>query len=74
MAAYEERGGVTWLRKDRALKTASDCGHKYDDTAAHTICVKVIDVFGCDTSILLEVPGAGGLKSQDATSRRRGGR
>ena len=54
--------------------TVSDCGHKYPDTAPHTICVKVIDVFGCDTSTLLEVPGAGGLKSQNAASKRRGGR
>jgi len=62
------------LRKDRTLKTVSDCGHKYQDTAPHTICVKVIDVFGCDTSTLLEVPGAGGSRSRNATSRRRGGR
>jgi DNA modification methylase len=62
------------LRKDRTLKTMSDCGHKYQDTAPHTICVKVIDVFGCDTSTLLDVPGAGGLRSQNATSKRRGGK
>ena len=48
------------LRKDRTLKTVSDCRHKYRDTGVHTICVKVIDVFGCDTSTLLQVPGAGG--------------
>ncbi len=47
------------LRKDRTLKTVSDCGHEYEDAAPHTICVKVIDVFGCDTSTLLKVPGAG---------------
>ncbi len=60
------------LRKDRSLKTVSDCKHVYGDTKAHTICVKVIDVFGCDTSILLEVAGAGGSRSQNATSKRRG--
>jgi hypothetical protein len=26
------------------------------------VCVKVIDVFGCDTSVLLEVPGANGKR------------
>jgi len=62
------------LRKDRSLKTTSDCKHRYTDAKAHTICVKVIDVFGCDTSILLEVPGAGGLRSQSVTSRQRSGK
>jgi very-short-patch-repair endonuclease/DNA modification methylase len=46
------------LRKDRSLKTVSDCGFVYKDAKAHTICVKVIDTFGCDTSLTLEVPGA----------------
>ncbi len=62
------------LRKDRTLKTVSDCGHEYQDTEPHTICVKVIDVFGCDTSTLLEVSGAGGTRSQSATSKGKGGR
>lgn len=52
------------LRKDRSLKLQSDCVHRYEDTEAHRICVKVIDTFGCDTSILLEVPGARGGKRQ----------
>jgi adenine-specific DNA-methyltransferase len=47
------------LRKDRSLKTQSDCGYRYKDAKPHTICVKVIDTFGCDTSILLRLPGAG---------------
>ena len=42
-------------RKDRSLKTVSDAGHVYDKTGKHTICVKVVDVFGCDTSITLDV-------------------
>jgi adenine-specific DNA-methyltransferase len=46
------------LRKDRSLKTVSDCGFVYKDAKAHTICVKVIDTFGCDTSLTLEVVGA----------------
>ncbi len=42
-------------RKDRSLKTVSDAGHTYEKTGKHTVCVKVVDVFGCDTSITLEV-------------------
>ncbi len=42
-------------RKDRSLKTVSDAGHLYEQAGKHTICVKVVDVFGCDTSIAVEV-------------------
>ena len=42
-------------RKDRSLKTVSDAGHTYGKAGEHTVCVKVVDVFGCDTSITLEV-------------------
>lgn len=42
-------------RKDRSLKTVSDAGHIYDKAGKHTICVKVVDVFGCDTSITIDV-------------------
>lgn len=42
-------------RKDRSLKTVSDAGHVYDKPGPYTICVKVVDVFGCDTSIVVEV-------------------
>lgn len=42
-------------RKDRSLKTVSEAGHVYDRPGRHTVCVKVVDVFGCDTSITLEV-------------------
>jgi hypothetical protein len=42
-------------RKDRSLKTVSDAGHVYSKKGKHTILVKVVDVFGCDTSIVLEV-------------------
>ncbi len=41
-------------RKDRSLKTVSDAGYTYDKRGKHTICVKVVDTFGCDTSITLE--------------------
>lgn len=50
------------LRKDRSLKLQSDCGHRYEDNEPHRICVKVIDTFGCDTSILLDALGARGKK------------
>jgi adenine-specific DNA-methyltransferase len=42
-------------RKDRSLKTVSDAGHVYEANGKHTICVKVVDVFGCDTSITVDV-------------------
>lgn len=43
------------IRKDRSLKTVSNAGHIYEKLGKHTVCVKVVDVFGCDTSIILEV-------------------
>ncbi len=42
-------------RKDRSLKTISDAGYQYDKPGKHTVCVKVVDTFGCDTSITVEV-------------------
>jgi adenine-specific DNA-methyltransferase len=42
-------------RKDRSLKTVSEAGHQYGKAATYTACVKVVDVFGCDTSITVEV-------------------
>ncbi len=42
-------------RKDRSLKTVSDAAHIYPKAGKHTVCVKVVDVFGCDTSITVEV-------------------
>ncbi|MBL0871656.1 MAG: site-specific DNA-methyltransferase [Phycisphaerales bacterium] len=42
-------------RKDRSLKTVSDAGHVYAKKGKHTACVKVVDVFGCDTSITVNV-------------------
>lgn len=42
-------------RKDRTLKTVSDAAYVYERSGKHTICVKVVDVFGCDTSITVEV-------------------
>ena len=43
-------------RKDRCLKTTSDAGFKkYPKPGKYTACVKVVDVFGCDTSITVDV-------------------
>ena len=42
-------------RKDRSLKTTSDCHFTYDTPGRKQVCVKVIDVFGIDTTTLLEV-------------------
>jgi adenine-specific DNA-methyltransferase len=42
-------------RKDRSLKIVSDGGFKkYPKPGKYTACVKVVDVFGCDTSIMLK--------------------
>jgi DNA modification methylase len=42
-------------RKDRSLKTVSDAAHTYPESGTYTACVKVVDVFGADTSISIEV-------------------
>jgi hypothetical protein len=42
-------------RKDRSLRTVSEAGQHYAKAGTYTACVKVVDVFGCDTSITVEV-------------------
>ncbi len=42
-------------RKDRSLKIKTDIGWEYEEKGKHQICVKVIDVFGVDTTTLIEV-------------------
>ncbi|BCW99824.1 MAG: hypothetical protein KatS3mg024_2651 [Armatimonadota bacterium] len=42
-------------RKDRSLKTRSDLGWQYEKQGKHQIAVKVIDVFGVDTTVVLDV-------------------
>ena len=42
-------------RKDRSLKTVSDAGYIYPKSGTYTAMVKVIDTFGCDTSITVQV-------------------
>ncbi|MEK6250701.1 MAG: DNA methyltransferase [Actinomycetota bacterium] len=43
------------LRKDRSLKTASEQSHVYEKPGTYTACVKVVDIFGSDTSVTVEV-------------------
>ncbi|MEA2012530.1 MAG: hypothetical protein U9O87_05515 [Verrucomicrobiota bacterium] len=40
-------------RKNRSLKTISNAGFKYERQGKHQVCVKVVDIFGCDTSLVL---------------------
>ena len=42
-------------RKDRSLKTISDAEHAYENPGNYTACVKVVDIFGSDTSITVEI-------------------
>ena len=42
-------------RKDRTLRTVSNAEFKYDKPGKYNACIKVIDIFGCDTSIVVEV-------------------
>lgn len=42
-------------RKDRSLKTVSEQHYVYPKKGRYTACVKVVDIFGCDTSITVEV-------------------
>jgi adenine-specific DNA-methyltransferase len=44
------------LRRDRSLKTTSEQSYMYDKPGTYTACVKVVDIFGSDTSITVEVP------------------
>lgn len=42
-------------RKGRSLKTVSEQGFAYPKKGKYVACVKVVDIFGCDTSIAVEV-------------------
>jgi len=44
-------------RKDRSLKTKTDIGWEYPESGKYHICVKVIDVFGVDTTAVIEGEG-----------------
>lgn len=42
-------------RRDRSLKTISDAVYIYLAPVKYIACVKVVDTFGCVTSITVEV-------------------
>lgn len=42
-------------RQDRTLKTVSDADFTYEEPGKYLACIKVVDVFGCDTSVTVEV-------------------
>lgn len=42
-------------RKDRSLPTVSDQKFSYEKPGKYTACVKVVDTFGCDTSITVPI-------------------
>lgn len=42
-------------RKERSLKTVSEQAYEYPKKGPYTACVKVVDIFGCDTSITVEI-------------------
>ncbi|HEY8083522.1 MAG TPA: site-specific DNA-methyltransferase [Solirubrobacterales bacterium] len=44
------------LRKDRSLKTTSEQRYVYGSPGTYTACIKVVDIFGCDTSITVDIP------------------
>lgn len=53
---FEHHWQAYRTRKDRSLPTVSNYEYdKYPKKSKYTACVKVIDIFGCDTSITLEV-------------------
>ena len=53
--AFEHHWQDYRTRKDRTLCTESTCGYVYDTSGTKRICVKVIDVFGVDTTVVVEV-------------------
>jgi DNA modification methylase len=53
---FEHHWQTYRTRKDRSLPTVSNHEFdKYPKKGKYTACVKVVDIFGCDTSITLEV-------------------
>lgn len=43
------------IKKKRSLATKTDLGWVYHDKGYHHVCIKVIDVFGVDTTIVIPV-------------------
>ncbi|HLJ55976.1 MAG TPA: DNA methyltransferase, partial [Chthonomonadaceae bacterium] len=52
---FEHHWQAFRTRKNRKLTTESDCRFTYESPGRKQICVKVIDVFGVDTTVVVEV-------------------
>jgi DNA modification methylase len=52
---FEHHWQAYRTRKDRSLPLVSSQEYVYQKPGKYIVCVKVVDVFGCDTSITLEV-------------------
>ena len=53
---FEHHWQTYRTRKNRSLPTVSDSEFdKYPKEGKYTACVKVVDIFGCDTSITVEI-------------------
>ena len=53
--AFEHHWQDFRTRRERSLQTKTDAGWQYETKGKHQICVKVIDVFGVDTTTVIEV-------------------
>jgi len=53
--AFQHHWQAYRIRRDRSLPTVSDQSFKYDLPGKYTACIKVVDTFGCDTSITVPV-------------------
>jgi adenine-specific DNA-methyltransferase len=52
---FEHHWQAYRTRKERKLPLVSDDRHVYVKPGRYAACIKVIDVFGCDTSIIVDV-------------------
>ena len=52
---FEHHWQAYRTRKDRSLPLVSAQEYVYPKPARYTACIKVVDVFGCDTSITLDI-------------------
>ena len=54
-APFQQHWQAFRLRQDRSLPITSDQYHVYPSKVPQTACVRVVDVFGCDTSITIPI-------------------
>jgi adenine-specific DNA-methyltransferase len=55
--AFEHHWQHFRTRSDRSLKTQTEIGWHYAEDGTHQICVMVSDIFGLDTTTIVEVKG-----------------